>query len=155
QPARSAASTCTRSPWRRRALGRSGLPTTTARTRRTSPTTRAWLQAAKDLPPISTGTCMPNAPRDASRAFRDEELLAGSIAGLTADAGPGAAGAPCPFPAAAALLARARGNGRPQVSLLGSRRQSFFTDGGRELFDCAGQGRIDVFFLSGGQIDGE
>jgi len=23
------------------------------------------------------------------------------------------------------------------------------------LFDCAGQGRIDVFFLSGGQIDGE
>jgi glutaconate CoA-transferase subunit B len=31
----------------------------------------------------------------------------------------------------------------------------FFTDGGRELFDCAGQGRIDVFFLSGGEIDGE
>jgi glutaconate CoA-transferase subunit B len=26
--------------------------------------------------------------------------------------------------------------------------------GARELFDCAGQGRIDVFFLSGGQIDG-
>src|SRR2546430_12061161 len=31
----------------------------------------------------------------------------------------------------------------------------FFTDGGRELFDCAGQGRVDVFFLSGGEIDGE
>ena len=29
-----------------------------------------------------------------------------------------------------------------------------FTDGGRELFDCAAQGRIDAFFLSGGQIDG-
>src|SRR5580698_9570672 len=29
------------------------------------------------------------------------------------------------------------------------------TVGARELFDCAGQGRIDVFFLSGGQIDGE
>ena len=53
------------------------------------------------------------------------------------------------------MLARERGNGRPQVSLLGSRRQNFFTDGGRELFDCAGQGRIDVFFLSGAQIDGE
>ena len=53
------------------------------------------------------------------------------------------------------MLARERGRGRPYVSLLGSRRQSFFTDGGRELFDCAGQGRIDVFFLSGGQIDGE
>ena len=60
-----------------------------------------------------------------------------------------------PIPATAALLARERGHGRPYVSLLGSRRQSFFTDGGRELFDCAGQGRIDVFFLSGGQIDGE
>jgi glutaconate CoA-transferase subunit B len=41
------------------------------------------------------------------------------------------------------------------VSLLGSRKHAFFTDGGRELFDCAGQGRIDVFFLSGGEIDGE
>ena len=41
------------------------------------------------------------------------------------------------------------------MSLLGSRAHTFFTDGARELFDCAGQGRIDVFFLSGGQIDGE
>jgi glutaconate CoA-transferase, subunit B len=40
------------------------------------------------------------------------------------------------------------------VSLLQSRKHNFFTDGARELFDCAGQGRIDVFFLSGGQIDG-
>jgi len=41
------------------------------------------------------------------------------------------------------------------VTLLGSREHTFFTDGARELFDCAGQGRVDVFFLSGGQIDGE
>jgi glutaconate CoA-transferase subunit B len=87
--------------------------------------------------------------------FRAEELLADVIAGLIGDAHHAAIGASSPIPAAAALLARERGNGRPQVSLLGSRRQSFFTDGGRELFDCAGQGRIDVFFLSGGQIDGE
>ena len=40
------------------------------------------------------------------------------------------------------------------MSLLQSRKHNFFTDGARELFDCAGQGRIDVFFLSGGQIDG-
>jgi glutaconate CoA-transferase, subunit B len=90
-----------------------------------------------------------------SEAFRDEELLASVIADLIGDARHVAIGASSPIPAAAALLARERGNGRPQVSLLGSRRQSFFTDGGRELFDCAGQGRIDVFFLSGGQIDGE
>ena len=66
-----------------------------------------------------------------------------------------AVGAASPIPATAALLARERGHGRPYVSLLGSREHTFFTDGARELFDCAGQGRIDVFFLSGGQIDGE
>jgi glutaconate CoA-transferase, subunit B len=87
--------------------------------------------------------------------LRTEELLADVIAGLIGDARHAAIGAASPIPAAAAMLARERGNGRPRVSLLGSRRQTFFTDGGRELFDCAGQGRIDVFFLSGGQIDGE
>jgi glutaconate CoA-transferase, subunit B len=97
---------------------------------------------------------MPNAPRDTLQAYRDEELLADVIAALIGDARHVAIGASSPIPAAAALLARERGNGRPYVSLLGSRRQSFFTDGGRELFDCAGQGRIDAFFLSGGQIDG-
>jgi glutaconate CoA-transferase subunit B len=87
--------------------------------------------------------------------FGVEELLTDVIAGLIGDARHAAVGASSPIPAAAAMLARERGNGRPRVSLLGSRRQTFFTDGGRELFDCAGQGRIDVFFLSGGQIDGE
>ena len=91
----------------------------------------------------------------ATDGYRDEELLADVIAGLIGDARHVAVGASSPIPAAAALLARERGRGRPCVSLLGSRRQSFFTDGGRELFDCAGQGRIDAFFLSGGQIDGE
>src|ERR1700704_195757 len=88
------------------------------------------------------------------QGLRQEELLADVIAGLIGCARHVAVGAASPIPAAAALLARERGNGRPYVSLLGSRRQTFFTDGGRELFDCAGQGRIDVFFLSGGQIDG-
>ena len=98
---------------------------------------------------------MTGAPPDgSSAAYREEELLAATIAGLIADTRHVAIGAASPIPAAAALLARECGNGRPQVSLLGSRRQSFFTDGGRELFDCAGQGRIDAFFLSGGQIDG-
>jgi glutaconate CoA-transferase, subunit B len=86
--------------------------------------------------------------------FREEELLADAMAGLIGDARHAAIGVASPIPAAAAMLARERGSGRPYVSLLGSRRLSFFTDGGRELFDCAGQGRIDVFFLSGGQIDG-
>ena len=87
-------------------------------------------------------------------AFRDEELLADVICRLIGDARHVAVGNASPIPAAAALLARALGNGRPYVSLLQSRKHNFFTDGGRELFDCAGQGRIDVFFLSGGEIDG-
>ena len=87
--------------------------------------------------------------------FRDEELLASVVADLIGDVRHVAVGNASPIPATAALLARARGNGKPYVSLLGSPQHTFFTDGGRELFDCAGQGRIDVFFLSGGEIDGE
>ena len=88
-------------------------------------------------------------------AFRPEELLADVIARLIGDARHVAVGNSSPIPATAALLCRARGGGRPYVSLLQSRKHNFFTDGGCELFDCAGQGRIDVFFLSGGEIDGE
>jgi glutaconate CoA-transferase subunit B len=85
---------------------------------------------------------------------RDEELLADVIARLIGDVRHIAVGNASPIPAMAALLARARGGGMPYVSLLQSRKHNFFTDGGRELFDCASQGRIDVFFLSGGEIDG-
>jgi Acyl CoA:acetate/3-ketoacid CoA transferase, beta subunit len=91
--------------------------------------------------------------------FRDEELLADVIARLIGDVRHVAVGNASPIPATAALLAREHGKlqglGRPYVSLLQSRKHNFFTDGARELFDCAGQGRIDVFFLSGGQIDGQ
>jgi len=91
--------------------------------------------------------------------FRDEELLADVICRLIGQDRENlrhvAVGAQSPIPATAALLAREQGRGRPYVSLLGSRAHTFFTDGARELFDCAGQGRVDVFFLSGGQIDGQ
>ncbi len=75
-------------------------------------------------------------------------LLAREVAGL----GHVVAGALSPLPAAAALLAQATGPTRATV--LGSRRFNPFGEGGRELFDCAAEGRIDAFFLSGGQIDG-
>jgi glutaconate CoA-transferase subunit B len=39
--------------------------------------------------------------------------------------------------------------------LLAKRRGNPFSEGSRELFDLAGQGRIDVFFLGGAQIDGQ
>jgi glutaconate CoA-transferase subunit B len=86
-------------------------------------------------------------------AFRVEELLADVIARLIGDARHVAVGMASPIPAAGALLARQRAQGRLLVSVL--QGQTAFTDGGRELFDCAGQGRLDVFFLSGAQIDGQ
>ena len=86
--------------------------------------------------------------------FRTEELLVDVIARLIGDVRHVAVGNASPIPATAALLARERGKGRPYGSLLGDRKNTFWTDGARELFDCAGQGRVDVFFLSGGQIDG-
>ena len=87
--------------------------------------------------------------------FAPEELLADTIMRMIGDVRHVAVGNASPIPALAALTLRERGGGKPYVSLLGSRRHMFFTDGGRELFDCAGQGRVDVFFLSGGEIDGE
>lgn len=97
----------------------------------------------------------PDAAAASGRPASSEELLASVIADLIGDARHVAVGNASPIPALAALLARKRGRGRPYVSLLQSRKHNFFTDGGRELFDCAAQGRVDVFFLSGGQIDGE
>jgi len=87
-------------------------------------------------------------------AYSHDELLICAIARMLEGLGHVAVGASSPIPGAAALLARARSGGRLRVSLLGSEDHNFFTDGGRELFDCAAQGRIDAFFLGGGQIDG-
>jgi glutaconate CoA-transferase subunit B len=75
-------------------------------------------------------------------------LLSREVTGL----GHVVVGALSPLPAAAALLAQASGPTR--ATILGSKRYNSFTEGARELFDCAAEGRIDAFFLSGGQIDG-
>lgn len=87
-------------------------------------------------------------------AHTAEELLIGTIAGLLAPARHIAVGVLSPIPGAAALLARARDNGNKKVSIIGCQEEPFRTDGGVDLFDCAAQGRVDAFFLSGGQIDG-
>jgi glutaconate CoA-transferase subunit B len=83
-----------------------------------------------------------------------EELLACVVARLIGDAAHVAVGAASPIPAAGALLVKQQ---RPalRVSRLHKRKGNPFTEGSRELFDLAGQGRIDVFFLGGAQIDGE
>ena len=62
-------------------------------------------------------------------------------------------GAASPIPAAACWLVRKAGH-PIRLSLLHKRSGNPFTEGSRELFDLTGQGRIDLFFLGGGQIDG-
>ncbi|HMN83701.1 MAG TPA: CoA-transferase [Burkholderiaceae bacterium] len=83
------------------------------------------------------------------------ELLIDVIAGLLEGCRHVAVGASSPIPGSAALLARELSGGATRVSVLGSRRNNAFTNGGVELFDLAAQGRIDAFFLGGGQIDGQ
>ncbi len=91
--------------------------------------------------------------------IRTEELYANAIADLLGGVRQVAVGMLSPIPGAGALLARelsGQSGGPPmRVSILGSRAHNRFTNGGAELFDRAGRGAIDAFFLSGGQIDGQ
>lgn len=83
-----------------------------------------------------------------------QELLIAALARRIGRVRHVAVGAISPIPAAAALLAECRAPGRLRVTILGSQSYYPFTDGGRELFDAVGQGRIDLFFLGCGQVDG-
>jgi glutaconate CoA-transferase, subunit B len=89
---------------------------------------------------------------------RPEELLACLIARLIArsenEASHVAVGAASPIPATACELLRAQGRSL-RVTRLHKRKGNPFSEGSNELFDLAGQGRIDYFFLGGAQIDGE
>ena len=87
-------------------------------------------------------------------SYANEELLACVIARLIGDARHVAIGAASPIPATGAFLLKQK-NPSLRISLLAKRVGNPFTAGSRELFDLAGQGRIDVFFLGGAQIDGE
>ncbi len=84
--------------------------------------------------------------------IRLEERLIHAIAGLLSGSAHIACGVLSPIPGAAAMLTARREGAR--VSIIGCDIPEFRCDGGVELFDQAGQGRVDAFFLSGGQIDG-
>ena len=90
--------------------------------------------------------------------LKREELLISQLADLLINDKHIAVGAASPIPGAAALLAKEEAkqkSKRLRVTILHSNKYNNFTDGARELFDCAAQGRIDTFFLGGVQIDGE
>jgi glutaconate CoA-transferase, subunit B len=92
---------------------------------------------------------MSAAPREA----KPVEVLIETVRRLVVGARHAAVGANSPIPAAACFLEQRRAG--MLVSLQQSPEHNLFTDGGRELFDAAAQGRIDVFFFSGAEIDGE
>jgi glutaconate CoA-transferase subunit B len=92
-------------------------------------------------------------PAAPAAEIRPEELLIHTLAGLLEGARHVAVGVLSPIPGAAAFLARERWGTR--VTILGSDDPAERGDGGSELFDLAGQGRLDAFFLGGGQIDGQ
>jgi glutaconate CoA-transferase, subunit B len=85
--------------------------------------------------------------------YANEELLACVIARLLEGARHAAIGASSPIPACGCFLRKISAPGF-RVSLQQRRAANPFTEGSRELFDLAGQGRIDTFFLGGAQIDG-
>jgi glutaconate CoA-transferase subunit B len=83
------------------------------------------------------------------------ELLIATIARLLEGCRSVVIGNASPIPGSAALLARELSGNAMRVTILGSREHTDFTNGGVETFDRAAQGRVDAFFLGGGQIDGE
>ncbi|MBE9605793.1 CoA synthetase [Acetobacteraceae bacterium H6797] len=90
---------------------------------------------------------------------KHEEMLASAVARLILDPSAPpvrhiAAGAASPIPAAACWLVKKMGH-PVRLSLLHKPNGNPFTEGTRELFDLTGQGRLDLFFLGGGQIDGQ
>jgi glutaconate CoA-transferase, subunit B len=90
-----------------------------------------------------------------STGFSKIELLIVVIARLLEGCKHVVVGAASPIPGSAALLMRELTGGVLNVTVLGSTRHNSFTNGGVETFDLAAQGRIDAFFLGGGQIDGQ
>ena len=74
--------------------------------------------------------------------IKREELLISQLANLLKNDNHVAVGAASPIPGAAALLAKEEAknfNKRLRVTILHSNKYNNFTDGARELFDCAAQ----------------
>ena len=84
-----------------------------------------------------------------------EEFLASVLAQRVTGCRHLVVGANSPIPASGALLSKYQSSDSCEVTILGSREFMQFTDGGKELFDYAAQGRMDAFFVGGGQIDGQ
>ncbi|HZP88773.1 MAG TPA: CoA-transferase [Burkholderiales bacterium] len=83
-----------------------------------------------------------------------DEIVIGLIARMLENAGVVGVGSSSPVPAAGALLAQQLCPGRTRALIFRNNVNDPFHESGSELYDRIGQGRIDVFFIGGGQIDG-
>ncbi len=83
----------------------------------------------------------------------EEETMIGALARQVRDGDTAACGTLSPMPAAALWLAQLTHAPRAEVLVAGSSDWPFAGEW-QEFFDFAQQGRLNVFFLSGAQIDG-
>ncbi len=84
-----------------------------------------------------------------------EEVMIGALSRQVEDGECAACGTLSPMPAAALWLARLTHAPKARVLVAGSAHDWPFDGEWAEFFDFAQQGRLDVFFLSGLQIDGQ
>jgi glutaconate CoA-transferase subunit B len=88
-----------------------------------------------------------------SMNYTREELMAVLISREIRDGERVGVGTLSPVVAAGCILAQNMHAARASFAIWGFCEYWPFTEGMRELFDCAQRGRIDLFFLSGAQID--
>lgn len=88
----------------------------------------------------------------AAEGFLPEEFLAFQISREVRDFERTAVGTLSPVPLLGVLHARARHAGNGKYLVFGA-EETPVTDGSKELFDMAQRGKLDLFFLSGAQID--
>ncbi len=84
-----------------------------------------------------------------------EETMIGALAREVKDGDWAACGTLSPMPAAALWLAKATHTPKAEVFVAGSTDDWPFADMWQGFFDLAQAGRLNVFYLSGAQIDGQ
>lgn len=89
----------------------------------------------------------------AAPAWTREEFMAAALAREVRDGEQSAVGTISPIPASAVLLAYFTHAPRVRPMIINSDDWWPFRGGSKEFYDFAQKGRLDLFFLSGGQID--
>lgn len=84
-----------------------------------------------------------------------DDIIICLMARMLSRAGVVAVGSSSPMPASAALLAQQLYPDATRALIFRNNINDPFHESGSELYDRIGQGRIDVFFIGGGQIDGQ